>query len=285
MRFRSFGVTAGEKQLELVCDIHSDVPQVVAGDPMRLRQVVVNLLGNAIKFTDRGEVVLRAEVQQMQEQSVELHFTVHDTGIGIPKDKQSLIFEAFAQADGSSTRKHGGTGLGLTISSRLMAMMGGRIWLESEPGQGSTFHFTARFELAQPSAEKPEPEGQGSLAGIPVLIVDDNPTNGRILEMTLLQWGMRPTMVSNGWAALAELRRAHEVGQPFPLVLLDAQMPQLDGFATAAKIKQDPDLPTATIMMLTSGGQRGDADRCRQLDISAYLSKPVRQWELREAVF
>ena len=281
---RSFGVTAAKKHLELVCDIHADVPQVVAGDYARLRQVVVNLLGNAIKFTDRGEIVLQAKVQQMQEQSVEVHFTVRDTGIGIPKNKQSLIFEAFAQADGSSTRKYGGTGLGLTISSRLVAMMGGRVWLDSEPGQGSTFHFTARFKLAQPTAETSEPEGHGSLAGIPVLIVDDNPTNGRILEMTLLQWGMRPTMVSNGWAALAELRRAHEVGQPFPLVLLDAQMPQLDGFATAAKIKQDPDLPTATIMMLTSGGQRGDADRCRQLDISAYLSKPVRQWELREAV-
>jgi PAS domain S-box-containing protein len=281
---RSFGVTAGEKHLELVCDIHSDVPPVVAGDPMRLRQVVVNLLGNAIKFTDQGEVVLQAEVQQMHDSGAEVHFTVRDTGIGIPKDKQQLIFEAFAQADGSSRRKYGGTGLGLTISSRLVAMMGGRIWLESEPGEGSTFHFTARFDFAQAPAERSEADGHGSLAGIPVLIVDDNPTNRRILEMTLLQWGMKPTMVSSGWAALAELRRAQEAGQPTPLVLLDAQMPQLDGFATAAKIKQDPDLPTATIMMLTSGGQRGDADRCRQLGISAYLSKPVRQWELREAV-
>jgi len=281
---RSFGVTAGEKHLELVCDIHTDVPQVVAGDPMRLRQVVVNLLGNAIKFTDQGEIVLQADVQQLHDSSVEIHFTVRDTGVGIPKDKQALIFEAFAQADGSSRRKYGGTGLGLTISTRLVAMMGGRTWLESEPGQGSTFHFTARFELAQAASEKSDLEGHGSLVGIPVLIVDDNPTNRRILEMTLRQWGMKPTLVSSGWAALAELRRAQEGGQPPPLVLLDAQMPQLDGFATAAKIKQDPDLPTATIMMLTSGGQRGDADRCRQLGISAYLSKPVRQWELREAV-
>ncbi len=281
---RSFGVTAGEKHLELVCDIHSDVPQVVAGDPMRLRQVIVNLLGNAIKFTDQGEIVLQAEIQQMHDSGVEVHFIVRDTGIGIPKDKQALIFEAFAQADGSSRRKYGGTGLGLTISTRLVAMMGGRTWLESEPGQGSTFHFIARFGFAQASPERPDGEGQGSLAGIPVLIVDDNPTNRRILEMTLLQWGMKPTMVSSGWAALAELRRAQEGGEPPPLVLLDAQMPQLDGFATAGKIKQDPDLPTATIMMLTSGGQRGDADRCRQLGISAYLSKPVRQWELREAI-
>jgi two-component system, sensor histidine kinase and response regulator len=281
---RSFGVTAGEKHLELVCDVHSGVPQVVAGDPMRLRQVVVNLLGNAIKFTDHGEIVLQAEVLQVQDSSIELHFIVRDTGIGIPKEKQAVIFEAFAQADGSSRRKYGGTGLGLTISTRLVAMMGGRTWLESEPGQGSTFHFTAKFQVAQAPVQRPEMEGHDSLTGIPVLIVDDNPTNRRILEMTLRQWGMKPTLVSSGWAALAELRRAQEAGQPTPLVLLDSQMPQLDGFATAAKIKQDPDLPAATIMMLTSGGQRGDADRCRQLGISSYLSKPVRQWELREAI-
>ncbi len=281
---RSFGVTAAEKNLELVCDVHSEVPAAVSGDPTRLRQVIVNLLGNAIKFTDRGEIVLQAQVKSLSESAVEMHFTVRDTGIGIPKDKQALIFEAFAQADGSSRRKYGGTGLGLTISTRLVGMMGGKIWLESEPGQGSTFHFTATFELASSPPEKTEAEAQRSLEGIPVLIVDDNPTNRRILEMTLRQWGMRPTMVSSGWAALAELRRAHEEQRPTPLVILDAQMPQMDGFATAAKIKQDPELPTATIMMLTSGGQRGDADRCRQLGISAYLSKPVRQWELREAV-
>jgi PAS domain S-box-containing protein len=280
---RGFSVTAGQKQLELVCDIRSDVPQVVAGDATRLRQVIINLLGNAIKFTDRGEIVLQAELQEMRERGVELHFIVRDTGIGIPKEKQELIFQAFAQADGSSRRKYGGTGLGLTISTRLVAMMGGKIWLESEPGQGSTFHFTAVFDMPQNRAADKRFEGQG-LAGIPVLVVDDNPTNRRILEMTLIQWGMKPILVSSGWAALAELRRAREEGRITPLILLDAQMPQLDGFATAAKIKQDPDLPTATIMMLTSGGQRGDADRCRQLGISAYLSKPIRQWELREAI-
>jgi PAS domain S-box-containing protein len=281
---RSFGVAAAEKHLELVCDIRSDVPQLVAGDATRLRQVVVNLLGNALKFTERGEIVLHTEVQQIDEQAVELHFTVHDTGIGIPKDKQELIFEAFAQADGSSTRRYGGTGLGLTISNRLVAMMVGRMWLESAPGQGSTFHFTARFDLAPALAARAELESNATLVGIPVLVVDDNPTNRRILEMTLLQWGMKPISVASGWAALAELRRAAQSGKVTPLVLLDAQMPQLDGFATAAKIKQDPDLPTATIMMLTSGGQRGDADRCRQLGISAYLTKPIRQWELREAI-
>jgi PAS domain S-box-containing protein len=281
---RSFGVRAAEKRLELVCDVRADVPPAVSGDGTRLRQVVVNLIGNAIKFTDQGEVVLQAEVERMQGTSVEMRFAVRDTGIGIPKDKQEIIFEAFSQADGSSRRKYGGTGLGLTICSRLVAMMGGKIWLESETGQGSNFHFTAKFDLAHALPEKSAPDSEDGLAGIAVLVVDDNPTNRRILEMTLHQWGMRPTLVSSGWAALAELRRHKEENRGKLLILLDAQMPQLDGFATAAKIKQDSELPAATIMMLTSGGQRGDADRCRQLGISAYLTKPVRQWELREAI-
>jgi two-component system, sensor histidine kinase and response regulator len=281
---RTFGVTASDKNLELICDIHSGVPEAVAGDMTRLRQVLVNLLGNAFKFTDQGEVVLRVDVQQFYDRSVALHFTVHDTGIGIAKEEQGLIFEAFVQADGSSTRKYGGTGLGLTISNRLVSMMGGRIWLESEPGKGTTFHFTAKFDLASSSADLPELRGCSGLAGIPALIVDDNPTNRRILEMTLLQWGMKPASVESGRAALAELRRARESDDPILLVLLDAQMPELDGFATAAKIKGDSSLGTPVIMMLTSGGQRGDADRCRQLGISAYLSKPVRQGELREGI-
>jgi len=281
---KAFGVRAGEKKLELVCDIGSDVPASVVGDPVRLRQVLVNLLGNAIKFTDQGEIVLQAKVKHKGESGTELHFSIHDTGIGIPKDKQELIFEAFAQADGSSTRKYGGTGLGLTICNRLVSLMGGELWLDSEPGRGSTFHFTAKFALASASAQDRKVDRSINLSGIPVLIVDDNPTNRRILEGTLLQWGMHPKSVSSGWAALAELKREKEAGNPTPLVLLDAQMPQLDGFATAAKIKEDPQLPAATIMMLTSGGQRGDADRCRQVGISAYLTKPVRQWELREAI-
>jgi two-component system, sensor histidine kinase and response regulator len=281
---RSFSVRAAEKQLELVCDVHAAVPQALSGDVTRLRQVIVNLIGNAIKFTDQGEIVLQVQVEEQPENRVNLRFTVRDTGIGIPKDKQELIFEAFAQADGSARRKYGGTGLGLTICTRLVTMMGGKLWLESEPGQGSSFYFTATFQLARALPEKSIPEGDAGLLGVPVLVVDDNPTNRRILEMTLKQWGMKPTLVSNGWAALAELRRSKEENETTPLLLLDAQMPQLDGFATAAKIKQDPELPTPAIMMLTSGGQRGDADRCRQLGIAAYLSKPVRQWELHEAI-
>ena len=281
---RTFSLRAGEKGLELICDIPSNIPVLVLGDTERLRQVLVNLLGNAIKFTDRGEIILQAHLQQKQGHSAELHFTIRDTGIGVPKEKQEAIFESFVQADGSSRRRYGGSGLGLTISSRLVAMMGGRIWMESEPGQGSTFHFTVKFILPEPYGEKRIPSGQASLADIPVLVVDDNPTNRRILEQTLLQWGMKPTVVASGWAAVAALRRAKDAGVVTPIVLMDAQMPQLDGFGTAQKIKHDPELHTAMIIMLTSGGQRGDADRCKEVGISAYLTKPVRQQELRDAI-
>ena len=280
---KTFSLRAGDKKLELVCDIPYNLPHIVQGDPDRLRQVLVNLLGNAIKFTDRGEVILQAEVQETQNHIVELHFAVRDTGIGIPKEQQGVIFESFVQADGSSRRRYGGTGLGLTISTRLVSLMGGRIWLESEPGQGSTFHFTAKFTLPDVSEQKKDSE-HASLVGLSVLVVDDNPTNRRIFEQTLLQWGMKPIVAASGWAAIAALRRAQGAQQPVPLVLMDAQMPQLDGFGTAAKIKQDPELLSPTIVMLTSGGQRGDADRCREVGISAYLTKPVRQQELREAI-
>ncbi len=281
---KTFGLRAGEKNLDLVCDVPLNIPRMVQGDPDRLRQVLVNLLGNAIKFTDRGEVVLQADVLHSQNDAVELHFAVRDTGIGVPKEKQSAIFESFVQADGSSRRKYGGTGLGLTISTRLVGMMGGRIWLESDPGQGSTFHFTSKFQVPPTTEQAKDATGAASLAGISVLVVDDNPTNRRIFQQTLTQWGMKPIVVASGWAAVAALRRAKDANESVPLVLLDAQMPQLDGFATAEKIKTDPELLSPTIVMLTSGGQRGDADRCRQVGISAYLTKPVRQQELREAI-
>jgi two-component system, sensor histidine kinase and response regulator len=281
---RSFAVAAATKGLELVCDIRPDVPHDIVGDPTRLRQVIVNLLGNAIKFTDRGEVVLHVENDNKTNQGLSLHFAIQDSGIGISKDKQKLIFEAFAQADSSSRRKYGGTGLGLTISSRLVEMMGGRIWVESEPGQGSTFHFTALFQLPQKPASRKERDSPLTLQDIHVLVVDDNPTNRRILERTLTQWGMRPTLADSGWTAIAALKRAKEDGDPVSLLLLDAQMPGMDGFTLAAKIHQDRDLPTSTVMMLTSGGQRGDSARCREVGISAYLTKPVRQLELREAM-
>jgi len=240
---RSFAVAAATKGLELVCDIRPDVPGDVVGDPNRLRQVIVNLLGNAIKFTDRGEVVLHVETQEKTSQGLSLHFAIQDSGIGISNDKQKLIFEAFAQADSSSRRKYGGTGLGLTISSRLVEMMGGRIWVESEQGHGSTFHFTALFQVLPKAAGRKERESPFTLEGIHVLVVDDNPTNRRILERTLSQWGMRSNLDS-GWTALAALKRAKEQNDPFSLLLLDAQMSGIDGFTLAAKIQQNRDLPS-----------------------------------------
>jgi two-component system, sensor histidine kinase and response regulator len=282
---RTFSLRAGQKGVELLCDTRPGVPDSIIGDPNRLRQIVVNLIGNAIKFTDRGEIALQTEVREQTSRTVELHVAVRDTGIGIPKDKQDSIFDAFTQADNSSSRKYGGTGLGLTISTRLVALMGGKIWLESTPDQGSTFHFTAKFGLPKTQAALPNAAVLTTLAGISVLVVDDNPTNRRILERTLANWEMKPMMATSGDEARTELRRAADSGSPIPLVLMDAQMPLLDGFGTAAAIAQDPGIPAAAIMILTSGGQRGDVERCRELGISGYLTKPVRQAELRQAIF
>jgi CheY-like chemotaxis protein len=208
---------------------------------------------------------------------------VTDTGIGIPLDKQQLIFTPFTQADNSMTRRFGGTGLGLAISSGLVAMMEGRIWVESAVGQGSTFHFTAHFGVRPDARAQPSPAWD-RLHTLPVLVVDDNATNRRILEEQLTSWGMRPTMVDDGQAALAILRQAEQQGVPFPLVLLDAHMPSMDGFSVAAQIKQSLALTHATIMMLTSGGPASDVARCRELGITSYLTKPIKQSELLNAI-
>jgi two-component system, sensor histidine kinase and response regulator len=280
---RTLAVRAHEKGLELVADIRPGVPDAVLGDPGRLRQIVMNLVGNAIKFTERGEVVLRVETESQQEDHVYLHFTVQDTGIGIPWEKQQLIFEAFTQADGSLTRRYGGTGLGLTISSQLIGQMGGRIWVVSEVGEGSTFHFTIR--LSRPKEEEPHTPAEAlSLTGVPVLVVDDNATNRRILEEVLSRWGMRPVLADGVASALDFLERAKEAGKPFPLVLTDLQMPEMDGSILAEKIKQNPDLAGSTIMMLRSGRRRGDAARFRELGVGAYLTKPIQQTELLKGI-
>jgi CheY-like chemotaxis protein len=303
----ALALRADRKGIELACHVRPDVPDALVGDPFRLRQVLINLVGNAIKFTDRGEVVVQVSLgddkvtgwqgdKVTEENSdgssvtlsrghpVTLSFLVQDTGIGIPAGQQALLFQPFSQVDGSTTRRHGGTGLGLVISARLVQMMGGHIGVESETGKGSMFHFTAQFghgtELAESAIIRP-PE---SLHDLPVLVVDDNATNRRILHDTLSSWHMRPTVVESGPAALAALRQARDAGAAFPLVLLDRMMPDMDGFTLIERIKEDPDLVGATLMMLSSGDRHADLARCRELGVSAYLSKPVRTSELLAAI-
>jgi len=282
---KTLSVRADEKGLELLCEVAPDVPEIVRGDSTRLRQVVTNLIGNAIKFTNEGEVQLKVQLESSQGGDRIVRFTVIDTGIGIPEDKRELIFDPFSQADTSTTRKYGGTGLGLTISARLAGMMGGRIWVESEAGKGSKFHFTARLAAADAKIINVETIAPPEiLRGVKVLVVDDNQTNRRILQRMLARWEMRSTAVEGGQEALLELAAAREAGMPYGLVLADMHMPKMDGFALVDQIRQRPELSAATIMMLTSAGHRGDAERCRELGVLAYLLKPIRQSELREAI-
>jgi len=276
---------AHQKGLELAFHILPEVPDALVGDIGRVRQILVNLVGNAIKFTDYGEVVVSVQTESSTPEpskadEICLRFTVTDTGIGIPQEKQGSIFDAFTQADGSITRKHGGTGLGLAISARLVQLMGGRIWVESRIEQGSTFHFTAQFSQQTTSLTKSAHIIPADLHHQRVLIVDDNATNRRILEDTLKHWQMHPTAVESGPAALHALHQAAADQQPFSLVLLDAQMPEMDGFTLAAKMQHDSALPAATVMMLSSASQYGDAARCRELGIASFLTKPVKQAEL-----
>jgi two-component system sensor histidine kinase/response regulator len=279
---KPLAVRAHEKQIEIVADIAPDVPPGLVGDPGRLRQVLTNLVGNAVKFTDRGEVVLAVRCERVADGCARLAFEVSDTGIGIAEDQQARIFEPFRQADGSTTRRYGGTGLGLAISATLVRLMGGRIGVRSRPGEGSTFHFTATFD----TAEVPRPAVAASaLDGLRVLVVDDNAVNRRICQAQLSRWGLRVTAVESGGAALAALADARRAGRPFALVLLDAHMPELDGFGVAERMAADGDLSAgATIMLLTSGGAYGDAARCRELGVSAYLTKPVSAEDLFNAI-
>ncbi len=281
---KTLGLRAAQKDLELAHQIRTDVPDALLGDSSRLRQVMVNLVGNAIKFTERGEVVTRVAVEAAGDDRVCLHFTVTDTGIGIPPEKQQVVFDPFVQADGSTTRRHGGTGLGLAISTRLVALMGGRIWVESIPERGSTFHFTAWFDVQTNPPKELSSSGTADLYARPVLVVDDNATNRRILEEILKNWGMKPIAVESGDAALAQMRRAVTHRDPFPLVLLDAMMPGMDGFLLAEKIKNDPDLAGSVIMMLSSADQPSDAARCRTLGVANYLTKPITQSDLLKAL-
>ena len=277
-------VLAEKKGLEMAYEIPADVPPGLRGDPGRLRQILTNLLANAIKFTPRGEVVVSAAVEERREDKVRLHFQVRDTGIGIAPDKLKLIFEPFTQADSSTTRVYGGTGLGLAICTQLVELMGGRLWAESEPGKGSVFHFTAELETDASAAEERDRVAFDELRGLRVLVVDDNATNRRILREMLANWGMAPEAVDGAVPAMEALRSAAAEGRPFRLVLTDANMPEMDGFGLAAQVKGDPGFGHAVIMMLSSSGFRGDSARCRQLGLSAYLTKPVKQSQLLDAV-
>jgi signal transduction histidine kinase/DNA-binding response OmpR family regulator len=278
---KSFGLSASQKGLELICQAHG-VPGTVVGDPTRLRQVLTNLLGNALKFTAAGEIVVQAEVESRDAAAVAVHFSVRDTGIGIPPEKQRQIFEPFSQADTSTTRKYGGTGLGLTVSLRLVELMGGRLWVESQPGRGSCFHFTARLGVSQQRRETQPAER--NLTDVPVLIVDDNATNLLVLQHTLANWGMRVRAEASAHAALEFAQAAADAGTPLPLVITDAHMPEGDGFDLARQLRQDPRRAAPAIVMLTSASQRGDAERCRELGLAAHLTKPVSAWELRQLI-
>jgi signal transduction histidine kinase/CheY-like chemotaxis protein len=272
---------AHQKGLELACDVTKDVPEMVSGDPIRLRQVLLNLIGNAVKFTPQGEVTVCVDSETATGDQVVLHFQVIDSGIGIPKAKQALIFDAFAQADGSSTRHYGGTGLGLSISEKLVKMMGGRIWVESEPGQGSKFHFTSCFGRVAGAIDATSPSLElRELADLRVLVVEDNKVNQLIFNRMLDRWGMKGTIASSGSEALRILNSEPS----FPLILLDYQMPGMDGIEVAKQIRSNPQFAAATILMLSSGGGPEEAIRARQTGISICLFKPFKQSELLAAI-
>ena len=281
---RTLALAADRKGLELLCEVSPDLPKVVKGDPNRLRQILINLVGNAIKFTADGEVLVTVKVCDPPSANSLLHFTVSDTGIGVPADKQKRIFEPFTQADNTTTRMYGGTGLGLAISKRLVELMGGRIWVESRMGGGSHFHFTASLPPSESRGETqalPLPEIP---RGVKVLIVDDNRTNRRILLDHLKNWTIRAEAVESGELALSELDAAQQAGDPYSLILTDVHMPTMDGFDLIQAIGRRHELKPATIMMLSSGAQGGDSARCEELGVAAYILKPIRGDELRGAI-
>ncbi|MGZ8189977.1 MAG: response regulator [Methylococcaceae bacterium] len=275
---------AHEKGLELIHRVDPETPDGLIGDAGRFNQVIINLISNAIKFTQHGEIVLQVKHESLDQNQVYLQVAVSDTGLGIPPEKQQLIFDAFAQIDASSTRKFGGTGLGLSISSRLVELMGGQIWLESEEGKGSTFYFTARFGLHSHIEPETSVRSLVDVRGLPVLVVDDNAINLRVFSEILSHWGMIPTTVDSGEAAIETLRRMVSTNSAFPLILLDAMMPMMDGFMVAKSIREDQRFKPVTIMMLSSADRSDDFERCRDLGINLYVRKPVKHSELWNAI-
>ena len=275
---------AHSKGLELVYEVQPEVQDALIGDVYRVRQVIVNLVGNAIKFTEQGEIVVSVEQVGRTDKNTTLRFSVRDTGIGIPTDKLDAIFQPFAQADVSTTRRYGGTGLGLAISVQLIELMGGRIWAESRVGHGSTFHFTTEFGLGKIVLAPETKECHELLEGLPVLVVDDNATNRRILEQTLRNWRMMPQSVESGAAALAALDRAANAGRPFKLVLSDVNMPEMDGFSLFERARSNLQHQNMPFILLTSAAGPGDVARCREIGVTAHLIKPIKQSLLMNAI-
>jgi PAS domain S-box-containing protein len=279
-----FTVAARQKGLALVIDVDDAVPQTLTGDPGRLRQILVNLLGNAFKFTSTGGVSVTVTVDGWRPETIAVHFAIRDSGIGIPPERRESVFKAFTQADGSTTRQYGGTGLGLTIASQLVDLMGGTIWVESEVGTGSVFHFTAIFGLTAASVTAVAAASGPDLAGLSVLIVDDDPTSRRLFEAMVLGWRMVPTLAGGAEDAIARLEQAQHGGTPFSVVLCDVQLPEMDGFAFVAAVRAVPLIDDRAVVLLISAGQPTDAARCRELGIAAYLTKPIARPELWAAL-
>ncbi|MGR9088941.1 MAG: response regulator, partial [Gammaproteobacteria bacterium] len=275
---------AHAKGLELAIDIDAEVPDMLVGDIHRLRQIVINLVGNALKFTDAGEVVVRVGVASASEAGVVAHFQVSDTGIGIPADRLDTVFESFQQADTSTTRKYGGTGLGLTICSRLTALMGGRIWVESTPGLGSTFHFTAALGRSKETKRGARAVPPGELDGLKVLVVDDNGTNREILQKMLTNWQMRPTVAQDARRAVEAVRERISAGKPFDIIISDVHMPEMDGYELVTALRNEPGWPDTPVIMLTSARRTEDAERSRALGIKANLLKPAKQSRILDAI-
>jgi two-component system sensor histidine kinase/response regulator len=287
------------KKIELIYDISLDIPKILWGDPSRLRQILTNLIGNAIKFTEEGIILLKAVIDEGKpgtrdtQDELVLHFSISDTGIGIPEDKQELVFEKFTQSDSSITRRFGGSGLGLAISRQLVQLMGGNLWVQS-PGQlkdmkngtpGSTFHITLSFGVPkQEVRELGEPVDIKTLKGVPALVVDDNPINRKIFKEMLERWGLKPQMADNGLKALEMLKQAAAENKKFQLILMDIQMPEMDGFETVRRIRDDHAIKDSPVIVVTSAGVKGDGQRCRDLGIAAYLRKPVPFTEMLETL-
>ncbi|MCP4751569.1 MAG: response regulator [Proteobacteria bacterium] len=281
-----FSIEAHKKGLELANCIHSNVPPKLIGDPARLRQVLVNLIGNAVKFTHQGEIVVEiapATTESSEDRnSIELHFSVKDTGIGIRDDKLDAVFSSFRQADSSTTREYGGTGLGLSISKRLVEKMGGRIWISSESDRGSTFHFTCRYAL--PAEDESTPDAPVDLVEMKILAVDDNPTHRRILKGIFADWKAEATLAADGREAMSELQSACRENRPFDLVLIDNKMPEMDGFELIKSINDDPTLECFILMMLTTDNHNENVKRLKELGISNYLPKPLKRTELKNKI-